>query len=313
MLSSFADQVGYLIFSYGVLAGTGIGMVYGVPILVVSRWFPDKKGLAVGLTIIGFGLSPLITAPLANQLIAVYTVRPTLRILGIAFMLIIWAIALVMKLPPQGWHPSENAVISVPPAIVAPPENILKTRSFYGLWLCYAIATLVGLSAIGISSQVGGEMINIDPVLTARSVSLFALFNGLSRPLFGWLCDRFQPHYVAIFSYTLILVACILMIHAQAGQVATYLTAFCLFWFCLGGWLAMAPTITLRFFHPDRYALNYGLVFTAYGVGALMGTLVTGGIRDLWGSYKLIFYLMAGLAVLGIVIANLLLKREGRS
>ncbi|MCS6815430.1 MAG: MFS transporter, partial [Cyanobacteria bacterium] len=80
ILSSFATQIGILVFTYGVIAGTGIGIAYGVPIFVVSRWFPDRKGLAVGLTIIGFGLSPLVTAPLANQLIVAYSVRPTLRI-----------------------------------------------------------------------------------------------------------------------------------------------------------------------------------------------------------------------------------------
>jgi MFS family permease len=310
ILSSFATHVGFLIFTYGVIAGTGIGIVYGVPIFVVSRWFPEKKGLAVGLTIIGFGLSPLITAPLANQLIAAYSVRPTLRILGIVFTIIILGIALTMKLPPQGWHPWQN--IATDPSISTPiyPKNLLKSRSFYGLWICYAIAALVGLSAIGISSPVGGEIIDINPTVAASSVSLFALFNGISRPLFGWLCDRFKPHYIAILTYILILIACILMMNARTGQVATYLVAFCLFWFCLGGWLAMAPTITLRFFNPDQYAQNYGLVFTAYGVGALIGTLLTGRIRDLFGSYNYVFYPMAFLAIVGIVVACVLLKRE---
>ena len=310
IFSSFATHVGFLIFTYGVIAGTGIGIVYGVPIFVVSRWFPEKKGLAVGLTIIGFGLSPLITAPLANQLIAAYSVRPTLRILGIAFTIIILAIALTMKLPPQGWHPWQN--IATAPSISTPtyPKNLLKSRSFYGLWICYAIAALVGLSAIGISSPVGGEIIDINPTVAASSVSLFALFNGMSRPLFGWLCDRFKPHYVAILTYVLILIACILMMNARTGQVATYLVAFCLFWFCLGGWLAMAPTITLRFFNPDQYAQNYGLVFTAYGVGALIGTLVTGRIRDLFGSYNYVFYPMAFLAIVGIIVACVFLKPE---
>ena len=72
----------------------------------------------------------------------------------------------------------------------------------------------------------------------------------------------------------------------------------------------MAPTITLCFFNPDNYAQNYGIVFTAYGVGALIGTLLTGRIRDLFGSYNYVFYLMAFLALLGIVIAQVLLKRE---
>ncbi|WP_448597996.1 L-lactate MFS transporter [Thermoleptolyngbya sp.] len=310
ILSSFATHIEVLVFTYGVIAGTGIGIAYGVPIFVISRWFPDRKGLAVGLTIVGFGLSPLITAPLANQLIAAYSVRPTLRILGIVFTAIILATALVMKLPPQDWHPRQNATAFTSISTPAYPRNLLKSRSFYGLWLCYAIGTLVGLSAIGISSPVGEEIIDINSTMAASSVSLFALFNGMSRPLFGWLCDRFKPHYIAILSYVLILIACMLMMNARTGQVAAYLTAFCLFWFCLGGWLAMAPTITLRFFNPDQYAQNYGLVFTAYGVGALIGTLATGRIRDLFGTYTYVFYPMALLAILGIVVALVFLKEE---
>jgi len=310
ILSSFATNVTTLVFTYGAIAGIGVGIAYGVPMVVVSRWFPDKKGLAVGLTIIGFGLSPLITAPLANQLINIYTVRPTLRILGIAFILIILAISLTMKLPPQGWHPQQNMATSTSIPASSYPKNLLRSRSFYGLWICYVIGTLVGLSAIGISSTVGEEIINIDPTVAASSVSLFALFNGISRPLFGWLVDRFKPHYIAILSYVLILIACILMVNAEAGQVGNYLIAFCLFWFCLGGWLAMAPTITLGFFNPEQYAQNYGIVFTAYGVGALIGTLVTGRIRDLFGTYTYVFYPMAFLAIIGIIVASLLLKKE---
>ncbi|MBD2654515.1 OFA family MFS transporter [Synechocystis sp. FACHB-383] len=311
ILSSFATNVGTLIFTYGVITGIGIGIVYGVPMAVVARWFPDKKGLAMGLTIIGFGLSPLITAPLANHLISVYTVRPTLRLLGIVFTLVILTISLTMKFPPRGWQPPQK--ITNTETILTPvyPQNLFKTRSFYGLWICYIIGALVGLSAIGISSPVGQEIININPNVAAGSVSLFALFNGVSRPLFGWLADKFKPHHIAILSYVLILIACILMINAQTGQVATYLIAFCLFWFCLGGWLAMAPTMTLRFFDPDQYAQNYGIIFTAYGMGALIGTLVTGRVRDLFGSYTYAFYPMGLLAIIGIIVACTLLKKEG--
>jgi MFS family permease len=310
ILSSFANNIGMMVFTYGVFAGTGVGIAYGVPMAVVAKWFPDKRGLAVGLTIIGFGLSPLITAPLANQLINLYGLQPTLRILGIAFIVIIVAIATMLKPPPKDWHPRQTLTGSASTQAIDYPAQILKNRAFYGLWICYAIATLVGLSAIGISSSVGEEVIQINPTLAANSVSLFALFNGLSRPLFGWLCDRIKPHYMATASYTLILIASIMMIGAQKGQVATYLIAFCLFWFNLGGWLAMAPTITLQFFNPNQYAQNYGIVFTAYGVGALIGTLITGQIRDLFGNYTYVFYPMAILAMIGIVVANLMLKRS---
>ncbi len=311
VLASLANHIETLTLAYGVVVGIGVGITYGVPMAVVARWFPDRKGLAVGLTIIGFGLSPLVTAPLANHLIATMGVRPTLRLMGLAFSLIILAISLTLKLPPQDWHPH---VGTLPHASEADhhryPPHMMKSRSFYGLWICYTIGTLVGLTAIGISSPVGQEIININPGLAASSVALFALFNGISRPLFGWLSDRFRPHQVAIASYGLILLACVLMVNAQAGQVGLYLVAFCLFWFCLGGWLAIAPTTTLRLFNPDHYAQNYGIVFTAYGVGALVGTLSAGQIRDWFGSYTYAFYPMAALAIVGIIVATTLLKPD---
>ncbi|MEL7354408.1 MAG: OFA family MFS transporter [Cyanobacteria bacterium J06560_5] len=311
VLSSYASNISLMTLTYGVIAGTGVGISYGVPMAVVARWFPDKKGLAVGLTIVGFGLSPLITAPLANGLIATYGARPTLRILGIVFGLVIPAIAFTLKFPPNNWNPKKDLSHTAKATIARTyPKRLLTSRSFYGLWICYAVGTLIGLSAIGISSPVGEEIIQIKPGLAANSVSLFALFNGLSRPLFGWLSDRFKPHYIAISTYSLILIACLLMAQAKAGDVATYLFSFCLFWFCLGGWLAIAPTTTLRFFNPDHYAQNYGIVFSAYGIGALTGTLVTGQIRDWFGSYTYAFYPMALLAVVGIVVASVLLRRD---
>jgi len=311
ILASFSTQIVTLTLAYGVVTGIGVGITYGVPMAVMARWFPDRKGLAVGLTVVGFGLSPLITAPLANRLITNSGVRPTLQILGIAFIVIILAIATVMRMPPAQWQPQQavagQTTISLPTSY---PQNLFKSRSFYGLWICYTIGTLVGLSAIGISSPVGEEIIKIEPTVAASSVALFALFNGLSRPLFGWLSDRFKPRYVAISTYTLILIACLLMVNAQEGQVLTYILAFCIFWFCLGGWLAIAPTTTLRLFDPDNYAQNYGIVFTAYGVGALLGTLATGSIRDWFGTYTYAFYPMAALAVIGIIIASTMLKRD---
>lgn len=311
ILSSFTTNISALTLTYGVIAGTGVGIAYGVPMVVSARWFPDQKGLAVGLTIVGFGLSPLVTAPLAKSLIDAYGIRQTLLILGIVFTIAISLISLILKAPPPGWKP-QGKNLAQTKQILAPANrpDMLQTRSFYGLWICYMIGALVGLSAIGISSPVAQEIIQLDPALAASSVSLFALFNGLSRPLFGWLTDRFSPKYVATATYILIIIASILMINARPGQVATYLIAFSLFWFCLGGWLAIAPTATLTLFKPENYAKNYGIVFTAYGVGALLGTVVAGRIRDLFGTYTYAFYPTAFLAVIGIVVATTTLKRD---
>lgn len=336
LLASGAGSVQQLVLAYGVIAGSGVGLAYGVPLAVVASWFPERKGLAVGLTVTGFGLSPLITAPLAQQLISALGTRPTLRLFGLAFLAILLLCALLLRPAPtaaprpgpaatghsasspstrshsaNSHCASSHSAGSRGPATALQP--LLRSRSFAGLWLSYAIGALAGLTAVGIASPVGVELIGIPPGLAAASVSLFAVFNGLSRPLFGWLCDRWSPARVAMLADALILVGSLLMLRAGAGDVATYLLAFCLFWSALGGWLAIAPATTLRCFPAERYAEIYGLVFTAYGIGALVGTTLTGQLRDWFGSYTAGFGLLAGLAVLGIALAGVLLRGRRRA
>ncbi len=311
VLSSFDGNAFSLVITYGMITGAGIGIAYGVPLAVASKWFPDKKGIALGTTVIGFGLSPLITAPLAKSLIDSYGVRQAFVILGIAFAAIIVVIALILKVPPAGWTPRSWTPNLKTSATVG--AKMLGTQNFYGLWICYTIGTFVGLAAIGISSPVAQEMIKLDQGTAAMTVSLFAVFNGLGRPLFGWIADRFSVKLAAIMTYVLILIASILMINAQAGHVATYLAAFCLFWLCLGGWLAIAPTATATLFDSHHYAKNYGIVFTAYGVGAVLGTVLAGRIKDTFGSYTLFFYPTAALAIAGIIVATFMLKRPAVS
>lgn len=313
ILSGLATNISTLVLTYGIIAGAGVGIAYGVPLAVTAKWFPDKKGIAVGLTVVGFGLSPLITAPIAKILIDSQGVNQSLIILGIAFTAIVVAISTVLITPPPNWKPDGwNS-----PATSEISQNnrmeMFNSPSFYGLWICYTIGTFVGLSAIGISSPVAQEIVKLDAMIAAETVSLFAVFNGLGRPLFGWIVDRFNPKFAAVANYILILFSSILMLNVGEGEIFTYLVAFCLFWLSLGGWLAIAPTATLNLFKANNYAKNYGIVFTAYGVGALLGTLIAGQVKDRFGSYTSFFYPTTVLAILGIIIAIFSLKRSRNS
>ena len=317
-LSGFATNIPTLIVTYGVIAGAGVGIAYGVPIAVAAKWFPDRKGLAVGFTVVGFGLSPLITAPIAKSLIESNGIGNTFKILGIAFTAIILAVASQLKFPPADWQP----IPQVSGAIgqtgrnnltssrfqAATGENLLQLPSFYGLWICYTIGTLAGLMAIGIASNVGTEIIKLDKSTATTAVSVFAIFNGAGRPIFGWLTDRLTPKLAAIISYVMILIASIIMLNTGANQSLNYFVAFGLFWLSLGGWLAIAPTATLSLFEPQNYPKNYGIVFTAYGVGAILGTLIAGSAKDIFGSYTFAFYPTAALAIVGIFVATFALK-----
>ncbi len=162
--------------------------------------------------------------------------------------------------------------------------------------------------AIGIASPFGSEVAKLDATIAALAVSVFAIFNGVGRPIFGEVTDRLGPKNTAIVSFILIIFASLLLYFLGEGNSTIFFIAFIILWMCLGGWLAIAPTATGIFFGKKHYSANYGLMFTAYGAGAILGTIISGSIKDMTGSYLGAFPIVAGLAVLGIIIAFVGLK-----
>jgi OFA family oxalate/formate antiporter-like MFS transporter len=312
LLASFATSVPMLYVVYGVIGGIGVGIAYGVPVAVSARWFPDRRGLAVGLTVLGFGFSAFFTANIAGWLIGAYGVMTTFRIFGIAFVILTILLALPLKFPNPGWTPRGWT----PPApdtgqAVACEfrrEQMLKSRSFYGLWLCYFIGCLAGLMAISIAKPVGTD-VGIETGLATLLVGFFAIFNGFGRPVFGAITDKFTPRNTAMLSFVLIALASLLL--WQFTGVIVYIVAFALLWGCLGGWLAIAPASTGCYFGTADYPRCYGVVFLAYGAGAIAGPQMAGFIKTSTGSYLGVFPIVLVLAVIGLIIASVLLKTPG--
>ena len=309
LLSAFASNIWMLTLTYGVIAGSGVGLVYGCPVSMGAKWFPDKKGLAVGLMLAGFGGSALITGKLANVLIPSVGLPTTFMYFGIAFGLILVVLSLPFRFPaagwvPAGWKPAAGTVA----ASDFTPGEMMKTGAFWGLFFCYIIGCVAGLMAIGISKPVGNEIIKISGETAATLVGIFAIFNAVGRPLFGFLTDKITPRNAAILNLLMILTVSILMITAKEGDTMLYTVCFIGFWLGLGGWLAIAPTATASFFGMKNYAQNYGVVFFAYGLGAIIGGIISGQAKDVFGTYTYAFYPTAVLAVVGLVLAVALLK-----
>ena len=309
LLASFATSVPMLYVVYGIIGGIGVGIAYGVPVAVAARWFPDRRGLAVGLTVLGFGFSAFFTANIAGWLIEAYGVMTTFRIFGIAFVILTIILALPLKFPKAGWTPRNWT----PPALAAGQavtcefrrDQMLRSPSFLGLWLCYFIGCLAGLMAISIAKPVGSD-IGIEAGLAIMLVGIFAVFNGFGRPVFGAITDRFNPRNAAMVSFVLIAAASLLLWQFPGELV--YIIAFVILWGCLGGWLAIAPTTTGSYFGTSDYPRCYGVVFLAYGAGAIVGPQLAGFIKTSTGSYLGVFPYVLALALIGLVIAWALLK-----
>jgi len=302
-----------LVAAYGAMAGGGVGIVYGGPIATSTRWFPDRKGFAVGLTVLGFGVSAAITAPLATYLIGAYSVPSTFMILGSFFLVILVLLSLLMSFPPAGWKPAGWT----PPVTVAKTKDLttgemLRTPNFYAIWFCFLVGSITGLMAIGISKTVGMDKtyVNLSSDAATLAVMAFAIPNGLGRPLFGALTDKYTPRNAALLSFLLVIVGSLGMLAATPGDlgVALFIISFCCFWMCLGGWLAIAPTSTTTFFGAKNQPNNYGIVFSAYGIGAIIGNLMSGSAKDIFGSYRVVFYPTLLLACVGLIVAYLGMK-----
>jgi MFS family permease len=309
ILSSFATNIYVLTLTYGVIIGSGVGIAYGAPMTIVAKWFPENRGLAVGLVLIGFGLSPLVTAPLLRTLIEVKGVMDTFIILGISFGIIMPLLSLPIKSPKDEFDKSEKTQsYQVSDKDQVDTSGMIKSKGFKGLYLSFMIGTMIGLMIIGMTSNVGVDMIGLEAHQVAFLMTIFAVFNGIGRPFYGWLTDRLSAKKAMLFSYVMIALAAVIMITAKEGTTARFLIGFSIFWFNLGGWLAIAPASTLSMYGTKHYSQNYGVVFSAYGVGAITGVTGSGMLLDAVNDYHAVFYLIICLSVFGMILSQTLIK-----
>jgi len=232
---------------------------------------------------------------------------------GVAFGVILIVLSLPFRFPAAGWTPEGWKPVAGSVALVDfTPGGMVKTGAFWGLFLCFIIGAVAGLMAIGISKPVGNEIIKISGETAATLVGVFAVFNAVGRPLFGFLTDKITPRNAAVVNLVIILAVSLIMIMAKEGDTTLYTASFIGFWLCLGGWLAIAPAATATFFGMKSYARNYGVVFFAYGIGAIVGGIISGQAKDVFGTYTYAFYPTAALALVGLILAISLLKTPSK-
>jgi MFS family permease len=262
------------------------------------------------MTVLGVGFSAVLTANLAGYLIETYNVITTFLFFGIGILVITIPMALPLSFPPPGWRPAgwKSPVHGRGGEGVCDctRAEMVRTPAFYGLWFCYFIGSVTGLMAVSIAKPVGTELIHIETGLATTLVAFFALFNGGGRPVFGILTDRIHPRNTAMLTFILIGLAGLVM--WQWPTPAGYIIAFALLWGCLGGWLAIAPTVTATYFGTKDYPRCYGAVFLAYGAGAIAGPQLAGYVETTTGSYLGVFPAVVVLAVVGFLIAFGMMK-----
>ncbi len=300
ILSSIFNQMIFISLFYGVLIGSGIGILYTLPLRVVAGFDHPHPGFLTGITLMGFGLSPLIFAPLIEQLLSSRGLSETFFILGVIYFILLCP--LILLLVPKDKLPKAKNKISF---------DVLKNKDFYKIYVLFFIGTFIGLTMIGFTSSIGVEVLGISKIHIAFILGIFSIFNGVGRPLFGYLNDKLSFKYSSMISFVLILISATSMLLLSQSFII-FIISFVIFYINLGGWLALAPAATIKTFGKKDYSKTYGFMFTAYGLGAFIGNGISSRIVDVY-SYQGLYMTIGVLALLGMTLSLFTLRSNKKS
>lgn len=309
--SGYVTNPTQLIFTFGILAGGGIGFSYACLSPAAMKWFhPSKRGLVNGLIAAGFGLAGVYLAPLITSLIANYGINYSFNILGVALLCIATPLAFTITNPSENYVPvasvstkqTEKKVIV--PQIEVKWTSMLKTSQFYSIWIMYLCASSTGLMIIGNITSIAAIQANMTDA--AHLVVILALFNTFGRVLAGMLCDKIGGLKTLSLSFILSIANMILFPHYSTH--ISLIIGMAIAGLCYGTLPAVFPSLTAGFYGLKNYGTNYGVVYTAWGVSGFIGPVIAATAVDTTGNYQLAYFystiIMAIAFVFSLFIKN---------
>ena len=305
-----------LLYAGNIVGGIGAGMVYGACIGNALKWFPDRRGLAAGLTAGGFGIGAAFTVvPIANM-IEVSGYQAAFLWFGLAQGAIVVAVAFFLRAPPR------EAALPVPSAEIAPqawrdytPAEVLKTPIFWVMYVMFTMVATGGLMAAAqlapIAKDYGVDKVPVSllgltlPALTF-ALSLDRIMNGITRPFFGWVSDHIGRENTMFIAFTIEGIGIYALLQFAAHPLLFVILTGLVF-FAWGEAYSLFPAICTDIYGRKFATTNYGLLYTSKGTAAL---LVPFGnvIAEATGSWALVLEIAAVLNIIAAILALVALK-----
>jgi MFS family permease len=307
-------EIVLLYVGYGVLGGCGLGLGFNTPIPTLLRWFPDRRGLAAGLAIMGFGGGAILAAPLSTALMRRFAspasvgVAETFVVLGLAYSTAMLAGAFLFRLPPAGFHPEGEAPSASAGFTV---EQAVRTRPFVLLWCMLLLNVTAGLGVLGQAAAMVQDVFDgVSAEAAGFFVALLSVFNMGGRLAWAWLSDLLgrKATYALFFSLGPILYAAV-PFAGQQRSLVLFVGCFAVIMSMYGGAFATMPAYVADLFGGAHVGAIYGRVLTALSVAGLLGPTLVNMLREHWiaqgysrsHAYDATLYIMAGLLVLGFL------------
>jgi MFS family permease len=325
-------QLWLVYLGYGVIGGCGLGIGYITPVSTLISWFPDRRGMATGMAIMGFGGGALIAAPLSDILMRHFAsptstgVAGTWTTLGLIYLAMMLAGAFGYRVPapgwkPEGWTQSTEKVGALITTMNVTPASAIRTPQFWLLWVVLCFNVAAGIGVIGQAASMIQEVFRgrINPSAAAAFVGLIGLFNMLGRFLWASLSDKIgrKATYACFFTIGPALYA-LVPLAGRLGSVSLFVGCFCVILTMYGGGFATIPAYLADVFGTKYVSAVHGRVLTAWSVAGGLGPQLITNIRQYqidagvpkYQAYNVTMYIMAGLLVVAF-FANLAVRPVG--
>ena len=295
---------------YGVIGGIGLGLGYITPVSTLVKWFPDRRGLATGMAIMGFGFAALIFGPVMQSLFDAVGVSNAFYTLGIIYMVVILSSARYIEKPPEGYlpegfKPGEGKSIKKDISNSTAMES-LKTSRFYYIWIMMFINISCGIAVIAAASPMMQEKLDYTPMEAAAVVGLIGVFNGLGRILWSSLSDYLgrANTYIVFFAFQILAFYFLPKVSMELAFLVLLFTVITMY----GGGFATLPAFLGDLFGTKQLGAIHGMVLTAWALAGVVGPTIYDVVKHATGSLDQTLVVFAGLFVVALIV-SLLMKR----
>src|SRR3984893_12353137 len=303
-LASFTHSLSWLYLSYGLIGGIGLGLGYIVPVAVLVKWFPDRRGLITGIAVGGFGAGALITAPVATRLIQSVGVLTTFAYLGVAYLIVTIISGAFMQNPPDGWKPESWSPTASQASQRAGHDFVLsealKTWQWYALWLLLFLNTCAGISVISQEAPIFQELTGATAIVAANMVGLASIGNAVGRVFWAWVSDLITRR--ATFAVMFVLQALLFWFLPNIATITLMTTITFVVLMCYGGGFGTMPAFAADYFGPKNVGPILGLMLTAWGFASAFGPLLIAFMRETAGSYRGALHVIAAVMAVSILL-----------
>jgi len=310
LTSSLAHTPMMMALTFGVLGGIGIGLCYSATTPPAVKWFAaGRKGLIMGIVVAGVGLAPVYVSPLTSTLLGMWpgaaSIPNTFLALGAGATVAIIIFSLILTNPPAGYTPATLSSAGTGKTPVRHGRDVgwmemLSTRQFYQLWLMLLLGASAGLMIIAHVATIAKEQAQVDK-FGYVAVALLAIFNTLGRIISGGVSDRLGRTQTLILAFTL--QAANMFVFAHYTNQTMLLFGACFTGLCYGTIFPLMPAAIADYYGVKNLGMNYGLLFTAFGIAGVCGPIVGGMVRDAYGSFSLSYIITGAMLLAGAGLA----------